>query len=267
MGEAIVENVSSLVHIRNANILNRNLCILELEFLNPIHYTLNHFLEIPSIPRNTKVTFVNQSAVKLTWQLPEVTGYHTDVYYDVECRNTCNDDDEENCDETACRGQVSYLPSKQGLHETQVLITRLSSFVTYEFRIYARNRVSGVAQKLHGVVGNFALYRVTTNASSESVCFLFVFLFFGERVYQIIESESIRKQQEDSLPLFYHRNFEFSFLTHTEHSFVVLRKLPIMPLSFANCEKKQKLVQLDFTSYFVSTSTSPDGAWRKIEAT
>ena len=83
MGEAIVENVSSLVHIRNADILNRNLCILELEFLNPIHYTLNHFLEIPSIPRNTKVTFVNQSAVKLTWQLPEVTGYHTDVYYDV----------------------------------------------------------------------------------------------------------------------------------------------------------------------------------------
>ena len=175
MGEAIVENVSSLVHIRNATILNRNLCILELEFLNPIHYTLNHFLEIPSIPRNTKVTLVNQSAVKLTWQLPEVTGYHTDVYYDVECRNTCNDDDEVNCDGTACRGQVSYLPSKQGLHETHVLITRLSSFVTYEFRIYARNRVSGVAKKLHGVVGNFALYRVTTNASSESVCFLLFF--------------------------------------------------------------------------------------------
>ncbi|XP_044164832.1 angiopoietin-1 receptor-like isoform X2 [Acropora millepora] len=124
--------------------------------------------EIPSIPRNTKVTFVNQSAVKLAWQLPEVTGYHTDVYYDVECRNTCNDDDKENCDETACRGQVSYLPSKQGLHETHVLITRLSSFVTYEFRIYARNRVSGVAKKLHGVVGNFALYRVTTNASIPS---------------------------------------------------------------------------------------------------
>ncbi|XP_015760258.1 PREDICTED: ephrin type-A receptor 4-like isoform X3 [Acropora digitifera] len=124
--------------------------------------------EIPSIARNTKVTFVNQSAVKLTWQLPEVTGYHTDVYYDVECRNTCNDNDEVNCDETACRGQVSYLPSKQGLHETHVLITHLSSFVTYEFRIYARNRVSGVAQKMHGIVGNFALYRVTTNASIPS---------------------------------------------------------------------------------------------------
>ena len=169
-GEAIVE-MFSLVHIRNVTILNRNLCILELEFLT--HYTLNHLLEIPSIPRNTKVTFVNQSAVKLTWQLPEVTGYYTDVYYDVECRNTCNDNDEVNCDETACRGQVSYLPSKQGLHETHVLITHLSSFVTYEFRIYARNRVSGVAQKMHGIVGNFALYRVTTNASSESVCFLF----------------------------------------------------------------------------------------------
>ena len=177
MGEAIMENVSSLVHIRNATILNRNLCILELEFVNPILYTLNHFLEIPSFPRNTKATFVNQSAVKLTWQLPEITGYHTDVYYDVECRNTCNDDDEVNCDETACWGQVSYLPSKQGFNETHVLITHLSSFVTYEFRIYAGNRVSGVAQMMHGIVGNFALYRVTTNASSESVCFLFFFYF------------------------------------------------------------------------------------------
>lgn len=175
--EAIVENVSSLVHIRNTIVLNRNLCILELEFLNPINYTLYHFLEIPSIPRNTKVTFKNQSTVKLTWQLPEVTGYHTDVYYDVECRNTCND--EVNCGETACRGQVSYLPSKQGLHETHVLITHLSSFVTYEFRIYARNRVSGVAQKMHGIVGNYALYRVTTNASSESVCFFFYFSVNG----------------------------------------------------------------------------------------
>ena len=95
--------------------------------------------------------------------------------------------------------------------------------------------------------------------------YVFLSLLFGEGLHQIIESESIRKQ-EASLLLFYHRNFEFSFLTHTEHSFVVLCKLPIMPLSFANRENNQKLVQVDFTSYFGSTSTSPDGAWREIEA-
>ena len=160
--------------------------MLALKFLNPIRYTLNPFLEIPSAPTNAKVKFVNQSAVKLAWQLPEITGVQTDVYYDVECRMTCNNDDVMNCDETACRRQVNYLPSKQGLNETHVVITHLSSFVTYEFRIYARNRVSGVAQMMHGIQAGFTLRGVTTNASSEFV--RFPFLFFGKRTHQIIQS-------------------------------------------------------------------------------
>ena len=89
-------------------------------------YTLNTFLEIPSAPTNTKVTFVNQSVVKLAWQLPEITGVQTDVCYDVECRKTCNYDDVLNCGKTVCRRQVYYLPSTQGLNETFVVITHLS---------------------------------------------------------------------------------------------------------------------------------------------
>ena len=146
-----------------------NLCILEIEFLNIIHYILNHFLEIPSNPTNAKVTFVNQSAVRLAWQVPEITGYQTHVHYDVECRKTCNDDDVSNCDVTiaTCGSQVDYLPSKRGLNETQVVITYLSSFVTYEFRIYAWNRVSRVAQMMHKIEPSSTLLRVTTNASRE----------------------------------------------------------------------------------------------------
>ena len=128
---------------------------------------MNHFLEIPSAPTNAKVTFVNQSAVKLAWLLPVITGVQTHVYYDVECRKTCNDDDVINCDERACGSQVNYLPSKHRLNETHVVITHLSSFVTYEFRIYARNRVSEVAQMLHRIEASFTLHRITTNASSE----------------------------------------------------------------------------------------------------
>ena len=130
---------------------------------------MNRFLEIPSNPTNAKVKFVNQSAVKLAWQVPEITGYQTDVLYDVECRKTCNDDDVSNCDETiaTCGSQVDYLPSKRGLKETYVVITHLLSFVTYEFRIYAWNRVSGVAQMKHRIEASFTLYRVTTNASRE----------------------------------------------------------------------------------------------------
>ena len=136
-------------------------------------YTLNTFLEIPSAPTNTKVTFVNQSVVKLAWQLPEITGVQTDVCYDVECRKTCNYDDVMNCDKTACRRQVNYLPRKQGLNETHVVIPHLSSFVTYEFRIYAKNRVSEVAQEMHGIEASFTLHRVTTKASNEFLCFPF----------------------------------------------------------------------------------------------
>ena len=141
---------------------------------------MNHFLEIPSNPTNAKVTFVNQSAVKLAWQLPEITGYQTDVHYDVECRKTCNDDVVSNCDEViaVCGSQVDYLPSKRGLNKTHVVIIHLSSFVTYEFRIYAWNRVSGVAQMMHRVEARFTLHRVTTNASSEF--FLLLFLIFDK---------------------------------------------------------------------------------------
>ena len=78
-----------------------------------------------------------------------------------------------NCDKTACRRQVNYLPSKQGLNETHVVITHLSSFVRYEFRIYAKNRVSEVAQEMHGIEASFTLHRVTTKASSEFLCFSF----------------------------------------------------------------------------------------------
>ncbi|KAK2547910.1 Ephrin type-A receptor 5 [Acropora cervicornis] len=73
-----------------------------------------------------------------------------------------------NCDKTACRRQVNYLPSKQGLNETHVVITHLSSFVRYEFRIYAKNRVSEVAQEMHGIEASFTLHRVTTKASIPS---------------------------------------------------------------------------------------------------
>ncbi|XP_015754163.1 PREDICTED: ephrin type-A receptor 3-like [Acropora digitifera] len=94
---------------------------------------------------------------------PELTVKRID-----KCRKTCNYDDVMNCDKTACRRQVNYLPSKQGLNETHVVITHLSSFVTYEFRIYAKNRVSEVAQEMHGIEASFTLHRVTTKASIPS---------------------------------------------------------------------------------------------------
>ncbi|XP_068697768.1 ephrin type-A receptor 4-like [Montipora foliosa] len=121
--------------------------------------------EIPSAPRNLLVTFVNQSAIELAWEPPEKTGDEKHVFYDVKCRKTCNVDDANKCVQKTCDNNVNYIPRKEGVHETHVMITHLLSYVTYEMRIYARNRVSEVAQKMHGSDGNFASISVKTNGS------------------------------------------------------------------------------------------------------
>ena len=124
-------------------------------------------LVLPSAPRNVNVTFVNQTATGLRWQPPEVTGDQSSAFYDVECRTPCKSAIEKNCVEKACERNVIYMPYKKGLNETQVMVVNLSSFVNYTFRIYARNRVSEVARRKHGIAGNFSAITVTTIGSSK----------------------------------------------------------------------------------------------------
>ena len=71
--------MSTLVHIGNATILKS----LHLGIAIAQCYTLNfeYVPRNPISPTNTKVTFVNQSVAKLAWQLPEITGVQTNVYY------------------------------------------------------------------------------------------------------------------------------------------------------------------------------------------
>ncbi|XP_068753369.1 ephrin type-A receptor 7-like isoform X1 [Montipora capricornis] len=121
--------------------------------------------EIPSAPKNVKVTFVNQTVIGLTWGPPETTDDQSRVYYDVECWETCNENKDNKCHDRVCDNDVNYIPSKQGINKTQVMITNLSSFVNYKLTIYSRNRVSDLAQEMHGLKGNFALISVTTNES------------------------------------------------------------------------------------------------------
>ena len=66
------------------------------------------------------------------------------------------------CVNRPCDNDVNYIPSKQGINKTQVMITNLSSFVNYKLMIYSRNRVSDLARELHGLEGNFALINVIT---------------------------------------------------------------------------------------------------------
>lgn len=121
--------------------------------------------EIPSAPKNVTVTFVNQTAIGLTWEPPETADDQSRVYYEVECWETCNENKDNKCVNRPCDDDVNYIPSKQGINKTQVMITNLSSFVNYKLTIYSRNRVSDLAREMHGLEGNFALINVITNES------------------------------------------------------------------------------------------------------
>ena len=123
---------------------------------------------IPSAPRNAIASFVNQSAVKIRWLSPLVTGDSSHVFYKVECRKSCNIDDENNCVEKPCSIDGKYEPYKEGLNVTQVTVTKLMSFINYTFKVYAMNRVSEVAKRKHGIGGNFTTITLRTSGTGES---------------------------------------------------------------------------------------------------
>ena len=105
---------------------------------------------------------------------PETADDQSRVYYDVECWETCNENKDNKCINRPCNNAVNYIPSKQGINKTQVMITNLSSFVNYKLTIYSRNRVSDLARELHGLEGNFALVNVITLESRKFYHFYYV---------------------------------------------------------------------------------------------
>ena len=87
------------------------------------------------------------------------------MYYDVNCRKQC--DNSKNCLEEDCERGVNYIPNREGLNVTQVIVADLSPLVGYSFKVYAKNRVSEMAKRRHGVEGSFIGIVVRINGSSE----------------------------------------------------------------------------------------------------
>lgn len=123
------------------------------------------FLVLPSAPRNITIAFVNQSAVEIKWLPTVITGDQTHVFYDVNCRKSCDID--KKCVEEYCGAETSYNPYKDGLNMTQVIVADLLPSAKYTFKIYAKNRVSEVAKRRHGEEGKFITITVRTNDSSK----------------------------------------------------------------------------------------------------
>ena len=117
-----------------------------------------------SAPRNVSTTFVNQSTVEITWLPPLVTGDTSNVFYKVDCRKTCSLNAENKCVEESCGGDTSYIPNKEGLSVTEVIVANLLPFMKYTFKVYAMNRV--------GVEGNFVTITMRTKGTSEFIKFI-----------------------------------------------------------------------------------------------
>ena len=124
-------------------------------------------LVLPSAPRNVHASIVNQTALEIQWLPPAIVGDQTQVFYDVDCSKPCSKDDGNECVDQTCGGDVIFVPYKDGLNMTQVIITNLSSFLKYTIKVYARNRVSELAKRKYRIKGTFTAITVRTNGSGE----------------------------------------------------------------------------------------------------
>ena len=122
-------------------------------------------LGIPSAPQNVNVIFVKQSTLEIQWQPPVETEVETHVFYEVECRRPCEGEDKSKCVDKACRSDVIFKPRKDGLNITHIIVGNLTSFVNYTIKVYARNRVSDVVKRIHGIPANFVAINIRTNGS------------------------------------------------------------------------------------------------------
>ncbi|XP_067029861.1 ephrin type-A receptor 3-like isoform X5 [Acropora muricata] len=99
--------------------------------------------ETPSKPRSASVYFVNESSTILTWLVPEITGTPNDVWYDVNCRLSC--EYISGCEKETCNSDINGQLTGKKLKTTIFTLANLASFVNYTCKITAKNRVSKIA--------------------------------------------------------------------------------------------------------------------------
>ena len=129
-------------------------------------FSLSH-LVIPSYPRNVVTRFVNQSAATINWLPPTLTG--DQVFYEVECRRTCEIHGTDCAVEICGAGGHTGLVFQNKSYETTVTIPRktFSPFVSYTCKIIAKNRVSDFAARKHNVEARSTTITFKTNGSGK----------------------------------------------------------------------------------------------------
>ncbi|XP_020600982.1 ephrin type-A receptor 4-like [Orbicella faveolata] len=118
---------------------------------------------IPSAPRHLRKLDFNQTTVSLSWSQPRHLGGRNDLFYEIECKIVCRED-ELSCSQD-CGTQVLFLPRQGNFSQTKATVTNLFPRTGYIFKIYAKNGVSAVAEK-DGYSSKFATSEVTTLESA-----------------------------------------------------------------------------------------------------
>lgn len=116
-------------------------------------------LGIPSAPRHIRKLGFNQTTVSLSWSQPRHLGGRNDLFYEIECKIVCRED-ELSCSQD-CGTQVLVLTRQGNFSQTKASVTNLFPRTGYIFKIYAKNGVSAVAEK-DGHSPKFATLEVTT---------------------------------------------------------------------------------------------------------
>ena len=126
----------------------------------PLHVPVG----LPSAPRHLRNLLTNQTTVSLSWAHSRHLGGRTDLFYEIECKILCRED-QQSCSQD-CGSQVLFDPQQANLSQTRVTVTNLFSRTAYRFKIYAKNGVSAVAEK-EGFPSRFAKLDVTTLESGQ----------------------------------------------------------------------------------------------------
>ena len=123
-------------------------------------------LGIPSAPRHSRKLDFNQTSVSLSWSQPRHLGGRNDLFYEIECKIVCRED-ELSCSQD-CGTQVLFLPRQANFSETRATVTNLFPRTGYIFKIFAKNGVSAVAEK-DGYSSMFVTLDVTTLESGIAI--------------------------------------------------------------------------------------------------
>uniref|UniRef100_A0A8C5NAL8 receptor protein-tyrosine kinase n=1 Tax=Gouania willdenowi TaxID=441366 RepID=A0A8C5NAL8_GOUWI len=114
----------------------------------------------PSAPRNA-ISNVNETSVFLEWSVPMETGGRKDIRYNILCRRVLP----EGRGLEECGPNVRFLPRREGLSNTSVMVGDLQSHTNYSFLLDA---VNGVSELAIDHAQQYVSLNVTTNQAGTS---------------------------------------------------------------------------------------------------